>query len=133
MGASPEKARTLAKGEARAVEGGADPIAARKEARAVRTFREVAEEFLDVHVKGKRGARTAEEYRRLLGKHIFPAIGWIQVVDLRRADVVRLHTKEVIEMPVNANRALAVISSVSSWAARRDEVFYGNRKSGAGS
>jgi integrase len=118
---TPEEARSLAKKTLGAVEGGADPIAKRKEGRAVRTFREVADDFLTMHVEGKRKARTAEEYRRLMTKHVYPALGAMRVADVRRADIVRLHAK-MAGMPVNANRALAVISSVWSWAARRDEV-----------
>jgi len=118
---TPEEARSLAKKALGSVEGGADPIAERKDSRAVRNFREVADEFLKVHVEGKRKVRTGEEYRRLMIKHVYPAIGSMRVVDVRRANIVRLHAK-MAEMPVNANRALAVISSVWSWAARRDEV-----------
>ena len=44
------------------MEGGADPIAQRKAAREVRTFKAVADDFLALHVSTKRKARTAYDY-----------------------------------------------------------------------
>jgi Arm DNA-binding domain len=59
---TPEEARSEAKKLLGSVEKGEDPIAARKAQRAVRTFKEVAAEFLTSHVKPKRKARTYEGY-----------------------------------------------------------------------
>jgi integrase len=42
-------------------------------------------------------------------------------VDVRRADLARLHSK-LADRPYEANRMLAVVSAVWNWAARRDEV-----------
>jgi integrase len=42
-------------------------------------------------------------------------------VDVRRADVARLHAG-LVRTPYEANRTLAVVSAVWNWAARRDEV-----------
>jgi Arm DNA-binding domain len=63
---TPEQARKEARKILGLVEGGADPIAERKAAREIRTFKVVATEFLDKHVKAKRKARTADEYERIL-------------------------------------------------------------------
>src|SRR5208283_4009366 len=62
---TPDEARSLAKTILGAAEIGADPIQERRAARAVRTFRELADEFLTLHVKPKRGVRTAQEYQRM--------------------------------------------------------------------
>lgn len=118
---TPDEARSEAKKLLGAVEGGADPIAKRRQERAVRTFRQVADEFLTLHVETKRKSRTYEEYRRLLNLHVYPAIGSKRIVDVRRVDVARLHAA-LIKMPVIANKALAVISSAWNWAAAREEV-----------
>jgi integrase len=118
---TPDEARSEAKKILGAIEGGADPIAKRREQRGVRTFREVADEFLSLHVETKRKGRTHEEYRRLLNLHVYPSIGSQRIVDVRRIDVARMHAA-LIKKPVIANKALAVISSVWNWAARRDEV-----------
>lgn len=104
-----------------AVETGADPIAERRAAREVRTFKTVAEDFLALHVAAKRKGRTEAEYRRILQAHVAPAIGTKRIVDVRRVDMARLHSK-LADRPYEANRTLAVVSAVWNWAARRDEV-----------
>ena len=118
---TPDEARSQAKTILGAVETGADPIAERRAAREVRSFKAVAEDFLALHVDAKRKGRTGAEYRRILQAHIAPAIGSKRIVDVRRADLARLHGK-LADRPYEANRALAVVSAVWNWAARRDEV-----------
>jgi integrase len=113
---TPDDARSQARIKLGAVESGADPIAERNKARAVRTFKEVAEDFLG-HVERMKKPRTAEEYRRLLQNHVYPKIGATRIIEVTAADVAKLH-KKMGATPVNANRALAVISSVWSWAAK---------------
>lgn len=118
---TPDEARKQAKVLLGAVETGADPIAERRAARAVRTFGEVAKDFLSLHVAAKRKGRTADEYGALLGAHVLPAIGSKRIVDVRRSDVAKLHAR-LSETPYQANRALALVSAIWNWAARRDEV-----------
>ena len=120
---TPEEARRQAKIVLGAVEGGKDPIAERKAAREIRTFKAAATDFLDHHVKAKRKARTADEYERILTVHVIPALGPKRIVDLRRADVAKLHSK-LSASPYQANRAVALVSAVWNWAARRDEVSF---------
>jgi integrase len=112
------------------VEQGADPVDERRKARAVRTFREVSNEFMETHVAAKRKGRTYADYESLLRRFIFPIIGNMRIVELRRSDVARLHAK-LADTPYTANRALALISSIWNWAAKRDEVpFAGNPAKG---
>jgi integrase len=118
---TPDEARSQAKGLLGAAEIGADPIQERQAARAVRTFREIANEYMSLHVKPKRGARTAKEYQRLLDLHLLPLIGSKRVPDLKRADVTRLHSG-MVETPRAANHCLALVSAIWNWAARRDDV-----------
>lgn len=120
---TPEDARKLAKVILGAVESGADPIAERRAARAVRTFGEVADEFLQLHVAAKRKGRTFDEYTLTLRNNVLPAIGSKRLVDLRRSDVARLHSLQA-STPYQANKALSVISAVWNWAAKRDEVAF---------
>jgi integrase len=120
---TPEEARSEAKKVLGAVESGADPIALRKAAREVRTFKAVADEFLELHVAAKRKGRTGNEYARILNAYVLPAIGSKRIVDVRRADVARLHGK-LSDAPYQANRALAVVSAVWNWAARREEAAF---------
>ena len=118
---TPDEARSEAKKLLGAVERGADPAKLRREARGIRTFKEVATEFMLLHVAAKRKPRTFYEYDRLLRVHLLPSVGSRRIVDLTRKDVARLHAK-LSDRPVAANRCLLVISSIWNWAARRDEV-----------
>ena len=117
----PDQARSEAKKLLGIVETGADPIAERRKDREVRTFAAVADDFLRLHVATKRKGRTGSEYRRLLDKCILPAIGSKRVTDVKRADVAKLHAR-LVGVPYEANRALALISVVWGWAARREEL-----------
>ena len=118
---TPDEARSQAKTILGAVETGADPIAERRAARAVRAFADVTNDFLRLHVQTKRKSRTGDEYERILKAHILPAIGSKRVLDVRRADVAKLHGK-MSDRPYEANRTLALVSAVWNWASRRDEV-----------
>jgi len=118
---TPDEARSQAKTILGAVETGADPIEERRAARAVRTFRELAGDFMRLHVATKRKTRTGQEYQRLLDLHVLPAVGGRRLLDIRRADVARLHGA-MSATPRAANHALALVSAVWNWAARRDEV-----------
>jgi hypothetical protein len=120
---APGEARSLAKKLLGAVETG-DPIEARREARAVRTFCDVAEDFLRQHVAAKRKGRTEASYRETLEKHVYPAIKSRRIAGVRRSDMAKLHSA-MEATPSAANHVLAVVSSVWNWAARRDEVGAG--------
>jgi integrase len=78
-------------------------------------------DFLALHVASKRKSRTGEEYRNLLQVHVLPAIGSKCILDVRRADLAKLHGK-LVDTPYQANRAMALVSAIWNWAARRDEV-----------
>jgi integrase len=122
---TPDEARTEAKKLLGIIEMGADPIAQRREARARRTLKEVAADFMAQHVRKKRKARTGDEYQRLLDLHLLPAFGSRQLASIKRADVARLHVA-LADRPFAANRCLALLSSIWNWAARRDEVSFGD-------
>jgi integrase len=118
-----DEARSEAKKLLGAIESGADPIAQRRAARAARTLREVANDFMRLHIASKRKSRTHEEYERLLKLHILPALGARRLVDITRSDVAKLHAK-LSNRPFMANRCLALVSSFWNWAARREEVAF---------
>ena len=89
---TPDEARSQAKTILGAVETGADPIEERRAARAVRTFGEVAARFpVACTSPTKRKSRTGEEYERLLQPMCCPRIGSQRILDVRRADVAKLH------------------------------------------
>jgi integrase len=122
---TPDEARSQAKTILGAVETGADPIAERRAAREVRTFGAVAEDFMRLHVAAKRKGRTEASYREVLEKHVYPVLKSRRIVEVRRADMAKLHSA-MIATPSAANRVLAVVSSIWNWAARREEVGAGS-------
>ena len=88
---TPDEARSEAKQLLGIVEAGSDPIAERRAAREVRTFKAVAD-FLSLHAATKRKARTVAEYRRILQAHILPVIGSKRIVDVLREAACRACT-----------------------------------------
>ncbi len=119
---TPDEARSEAKKLLGAVETGQDPIADKKAARGFITLREAAKLYLERHVAPKKKARTAAEYRRLLEQHVIPKLGGKKLVDLKRPNVIALHLDISKEKPVTANRAMAVLSALWSWAAKQELV-----------
>jgi integrase len=118
---TPDQARSMAKDVLGAVERGKDPIAERREQQQVRAFKEVAEDYLRLHVAPKRKTRTHEEYERQLKLHILPAIGSKSITSVNRKDIARLHTA-MADRPGAANRCLSLIDAVWNWAVRRGEI-----------
>src|ERR1700731_1680967 len=88
---TPDEPRSLAKKLLGVVETGADPIEARREARAMRTCAEGAEDVMRQHGAAKRKGRTEASYREVLKKHVYPAIKSRRMVDIRRTDMAALH------------------------------------------
>jgi len=132
---TPEQARAMAKDMLAKVRLGADPAAERAEARAADTVAEIADEWLSRHVEPKRKAATAKLYRSVLDTHILPAIGSRKAATLTRSEVAKLHgaiarkstsaknpgakrtaAKKTRGGPIIANRALAVLKAMFSWA-----------------
>ena len=121
-----DEARVQAKAILGIVASGGDPALAAKDARAdhVRASQSMSIQglgdlFLKEHVAAKRKGSTANNYRVLLEKHVYPAIGSTKVDSLTRVDLVRLHNA-MSERPHTANRVLAVIGSMFSFAAKLD-------------
>lgn len=97
---------------------GDDPAAMRSEARAALTLRDIAEQFLDQHVAAARKPTTGELYGLVLHKHVLPSLGLRRAADIATADIGRLH-HAMRETPYMANRMLAVLASLYSWAGKR--------------
>jgi integrase len=132
---TPEQARAMAKDMLAKVRLGADPAAERADARAADTVAEIANEWLSRHVEPKRKAATAKLYRAVLDTHILPATGSRKAATLTRSDIAKLHSaiarkstsakksgskrtapQKTRGGPIIANRALAVLKAMFSWA-----------------
>jgi integrase len=113
-----DEARNLAREMLGAVATGGDPAADIASKRAASTFAEVADLFLKEHVESKRKAKTATFYSSLLKTYATPALGSRKAEAVTRAEVARLHN-QMAEKPYQANRLLAVIGSLYSFAQKR--------------
>lgn len=113
---TPEAARKEADRLRAVVRTGGDPQGDKAASRSAATFADLATAFIDQHVIPKRSAVTANFYRDLLKRLVLPALGRKKAKDIKGSDVSRLH-HELADHPYQANRALAVIGAIYSWAA----------------
>ncbi|MEQ1711096.1 MAG: Arm DNA-binding domain-containing protein, partial [Hyphomicrobium sp.] len=81
------------------------------------TVEECWQAFLEVHVRTKLKPASISGYRMLFEKLIVPGIGSRLVKELTFGDVERLHHSRR-STPFQANRAVAVLSKMMSWAIR---------------
>jgi integrase len=112
---TPENARERAKTILATVAQGQDPASQKAAERATPTVTELADRFMADHVMAKRKEGTAGFYRDLLDRILKPAIGTTKADKLTRLQVGRLHSS-LADTPFQANRVLAVISSMYTFA-----------------
>lgn len=119
---TPEQARNLARDALAAVRCGQDPAGARAAEREAPTLREIAERWLSEEVQPKCKPKTVIAYELAMRRHILPTLGSKKAHGVTHADVARLHRKIGGVAPIAANRALAALSALYSWAAKAGEV-----------
>ncbi len=110
---TPEQARKKASAAIARIRKGEDPVL-RPAARPL-TVAELAERYLQAHVKVRCNAHTQRIYKDSLRNHILPALGEMPVASVGRAEVAALHYR-LRETPRAANRALMVLSKIFSLA-----------------
>jgi hypothetical protein len=96
---------------------GQDPANQKATERGTPTVAELADRFIAEQVKPKCKGRTAEFYRDILDHIVKPALGANKADKLTRPQVTRLHSA-LADTPFQANRVLAVIGSMYSFASR---------------
>ena len=120
---TPDQARRKAQALLGDVRRGIDPADAKKQRekaeKAVPTVSAVAADFMELHTKAKRRRRTIDEYGKLIRNLILPAFGKRRIEDLTASEIERWH-HAMRDTPYQANRALAVLSKLMSWARSRD-------------
>jgi len=86
-----------------------------REAQAERlnSFRAVAAEFMEDHAKN---LRTRGEMQRMLTADLLPAWGDRPISSITRADIKALLREKASRAPIAANRLLALISKIFTWA-----------------
>jgi len=103
---------------------GSDPALDRSTARRQMTVAALAEEFIKDHAQAKRKSSTARDYAQVLRKIVVPVIGTRKVDTVTRSTIGRLHLS-LKETPYHANKLLAVVGSMYSFAANRHIVSEG--------
>ena len=81
----------------------------------VLTVADLAERYMEAHVRVSCNAQTRDSYRGSLKNHILPAMGEKPVSKVSRADAAALHYN-LRATPRTANRALMVLSKMFSLA-----------------
>ena len=117
---TPDESRKEAKALLGDVEKGANPAFERRTKREAPTLDKVAEGFL-AYAFAKKKTGTARGYDNALRLHILPQLGTKRLTKITHADVESLHASMSQRRP-QANRTLAVLSAVWSWAARHRHV-----------
>lgn len=111
------QARKIAKDMLAGVRGGADPLAERAAVKATASVAEIAARFLIEHVEKRRKATTAAFYKRAMNRHILPSLGTRKARSLVKSDVIKLHA-DLSDRPFLANRVIAVLGSMFTWASK---------------
>ncbi len=115
---TPDTARRHAVGMLGEIARGGDPSNGRSKTKDL-TVDELAKLFLAEHVERKRKASTANLYRDILNRLVLPKLGRRIAKDIKNADIAGLH-HELHGTPYQANRTVAVISKMFSFAEARE-------------
>lgn len=113
----PEQARRKALKWAADVQDGGDPSEKKQETRRADTFATFAERYMSEHARAKKKPRSVKGDESNLRNHALPALGNKKVAAITRADVSKLHYS-MRDMPVTANRVLALLSKMFNLAER---------------
>ncbi|WP_417495621.1 tyrosine-type recombinase/integrase [Maricaulis sp.] len=120
---TPDAARNEAISLMGRIKEGVDPAHELAADRQSETVEEFQKRYLTDHAEAHNKASSVKETKRLLKKHIVPALGHIKVKALSRAEVAKFH-RSLKATPYEANRCLAVISimltKAEAWGVRPD-------------
>jgi len=122
---TPDEARAAARRVLGSVAHGGDPAAEKASERRALPLGEVIDAFLREHVEAKRKASTAAWMRDALERIVKPALGSMKPDRVTRQDAARLHSS-MSDRPVQANRTLAILGALYSWAGKNGYVEEGH-------
>lgn len=114
-----EQARREARQVLTAAKDGADPLEQRRTARTGETVKDLVDEFLEQYADVRLRTRTAKEYRRQLETYAVPRWGTRLAKTIKRADVARLHSEIGASTPTQANRVIAAVGKLFTYAKSR--------------
>jgi integrase len=112
---TPEEARRKARKLLAAIIDGADPATEERETRRAPTLSELADRYLQEHVKAHKKASSEKSDQRLVEAVLKPQLGTRKVASVTRADIKKLHY-DLRNTPYQANRTLALLSKMFNLA-----------------
>ena len=110
-----DQARSIAKDWAAQVRRGGDPLADRQALTDNPTMSELFDRYLEDFAKRHKKASSLKNDTRMIEKRLRPALGSTAVNDVTRQKIRALHRK-LEDTPYEANRTLALLSKVFSFA-----------------
>jgi Arm domain-containing DNA-binding protein/integrase-like protein len=114
---TPEDARARAKAILGSVAHGHDPAGQKTSERGAPTVAELADRFMAEHIEPKRKSGTARHYGDILDRIVKPTLGSMKADKLSRQQVGKFHSS-LADTPFQANRVLAIVGSMYSFAER---------------
>jgi integrase len=107
------------------VAAGHDPAEERRMRLRSETISQLADVYMREHCAGRCKPRTIEAHTWLLEKLIKPRLGRRKLLELRPADIVKLHV-DLQSTPYNANRALGLLRAMLNCAERWEMIPRGS-------
>ncbi|HET6926577.1 MAG TPA: tyrosine-type recombinase/integrase [Hyphomicrobiaceae bacterium] len=98
------------------MELGVDPVAKRKKAAGIPTFREASSQFIAEHQKTWRNAKHGKQWRTTLESYAFPSIGDTSVSEVEAPAIRDLLITIWVDKPETARRVKQRIGAVLDWA-----------------
>lgn len=118
------RARNEALRAAANVMGGGDPLEARRDARDCATFGDLVARYLERHARPRK--KTWRDDERVIARELLPRWGKMKAEAVTRREVAAMHSDLGVRGEYGANRVLALVSSIFSWAERTGELPEGH-------
>lgn len=108
-------ARTVAFENRRLARAGGDPLAARRETRAVMTFEEASREVHRINLPTWKNVKHGEQFINSLATYAFPTMGRVKASDVTTADVLAVLQPIWLTKAETARRVKQRIGTVLKW------------------
>ena len=118
-GMTTDQARQIALDHLAQVRAGGDPATVKRKRREALTVAALAELWMAEHVQVRLKPSTSVGYTQWLRDYVLPAIGSHRAEEVSRSEVARLHSSLKATKHTANTVALAVVSSMYSWAQER--------------
>lgn len=129
-----DQARSIARDWAAEVRRGSDPSATRNAEREAPTMAMLFDRYLTDHAAKRKKPASLRNDTRMIEKELKPAFGRLRVKDVTRQQIRAYHAA-LADVPIEANRRLALLSKAFSfaadeleWIARGDHPVKGIRR-----